>query len=48
MEIVANAVQTVTAGNSVIFTDTVVNGCASIVHPADSGLIKLRRLSNSQ
>ena len=48
MEIVANAVQTVTAGNSVIFTDTVVNGCASIVNRADSGLIKLRGLSNSQ
>lgn len=48
MEIVANAVQTVTAGNNVIFTDTAVNGCASIVHRAGSGLIKLRGLSNSQ
>ena len=48
MEIVANAVQTVTADNSVIFTDTAVSGCASIVHRAGSGLVKLRGLSNGQ
>ena len=48
MEIVANAVQTVTTGNNVIFTDTAVNGCASIVQCAGSGLIKVRGLSNCQ
>lgn len=48
MEIVANAVQAVAAGNSVIFTDTAVGGCASIVHRAGSGLVKLRGLSNGQ
>lgn len=46
MEIIANALQTVEAGQNVQFTDTVVYGCNSIVHRVGSGLITLRGLTN--
>lgn len=46
MEIIANAVQTVTPGANVQFTDTVVSGCHSIVHRVGSGLITLRGITN--
>ena len=48
MEITANAVQAVTAGNNVIFTDTAISGCASIVYREGSGIVKLRGLANNQ
>ena len=46
MEIIANAVQTVSANQNVYFTDTIVNGNYSIVHRDDSGLITLRGVTN--
>lgn len=45
MEITANAVQTVAAGQNVVFTDVAVEGNCSIVHRAGSGLIKVRGLT---
>lgn len=48
MEITANAVQQVLAGNSVIFTDTPIPGNCSIMHREGSGLIKLRGLTSTQ
>lgn len=46
MEIIANAVQTVSANQNVYFTDTIVNGNYSIVHRDDSGLVTLRGVTN--
>lgn len=46
MEITANAVQTVAAGNNVLFTDVPVSGNCSIVHREGSGLVTLRGLTN--
>lgn len=48
MEITANAVQEVLAGENVTFTDTPVSGNCSIIHREGSGLVKLRGLANSQ
>lgn len=42
MEITANAIQSVTAGSSVIFTETPVPGKCSIVHREGSGQVKVR------
>lgn len=46
MEIIANAVQLVTANQNVYFTDTVVDGNACISHRDDSGLVSLKGLTN--
>lgn len=46
MEIIANAVQTVSANQNVYFTDTVVSGNYSIAHRDDSGLVTLRGVTN--
>lgn len=48
MEITANAIQLVTAGNNVLFTDTVVPGNCSIIHRTGSGLIKVKGTSATQ
>lgn len=48
MELTANAIQTVTAGSNVLFTDTVVNGNCSIIHRNGSGLVTLRGITNNQ
>ena len=41
MEIIANALQTVQANQSVYFTDTIVGGNNSISHRSNSGLVSL-------
>ena len=46
MEITANALQTVSENQNVLFTDTVTSGNCSIVHRAGSGLVTLRGLTN--
>lgn len=46
MEIIANAVQTVSANQNVLFTNTVTCGNCSIVHRDGSGLITLRGITN--
>jgi hypothetical protein len=46
MEIIANALQTVAANQSVYFTDTVVCGGCSIIHRNDSGLVTLKGNTN--
>jgi hypothetical protein len=46
MEITAVALQTVAENQNVLFTDTVVYGCPSIVHRAGSGLVTLRGLTS--
>lgn len=48
MEIIANAVQTVSSNQNVYFTDTVIDGNCSISHRDDSGLVILRGMTNSQ
>ena len=48
MEITANAVQSVTANNNVIFTDTPVPGNPAIMHREGSGLVKLRGITACQ
>lgn len=48
MEITANAVQTVTEHENVVFTNTSVAGSACIVHREGSGLVTLRGLTNGQ
>lgn len=48
MEIIANAVQTVSANQNIYFTDTVVCGNCSITHRENSGLVTLRGVTNSQ
>lgn len=48
MELTANAIQIVTAGSNVLFTDTVVNGNCSIIHRNGSGLVTLRGITNNQ
>ena len=42
MEIIANALQTVEANQSVYFTDTVVSGGCSILHRDGSGLVTIK------
>lgn len=44
MEITANAIQTVAVNNDIMFTDTAVSGCPSIIHREGSGLVTLRGL----
>lgn len=45
-EFTANAIQTVTENQNVIFTDTVVCGSNCIMHRGDSGLITLKGATN--
>ena len=45
MELIANAIQTVDAGENIQFTDEVVGGCNSILHRAGSGLVTLRGIT---
>ena len=45
MEIIANAPQLVATNQNVIFTDTVIGGCNSIINRAGSGLVTLRGLT---
>lgn len=44
MEITANAIQTIAVNNDIMFTDTAVSGCPSIIHREGSGLVTLRGL----
>lgn len=44
MEITANAIQTIPVNGDIMFTDTAVPGCASIIHREGSGLVTLRGL----
>ena len=46
MELIANAVQTVSSNQNVLFTDEVVGGNCSMTHRAGSGLITLRGITN--
>lgn len=46
MEITANALQNVAVGQSVVFTDTAVEGNCSTLHREGSGLVLLRGLTN--
>lgn len=46
MEIIANAVQTISATQNVLFTDTITTGNCSIMHRAGSGLVTLRGVTN--
>ena len=46
MELTAVTLQTVAENQNVLFTDTVISGCPSIVHRAGSGLVTLRGLTN--
>lgn len=46
MEIIADAVQTVNAGQNVYFTDTVICGNCNIYHRKNSGLITLRGITD--
>lgn len=46
MELTANALQTVSPDSNVVFTNTAVLGCPSILHREDSGLVTLRGLTN--
>lgn len=45
MEITANALQTVSANQNVLFTETAVAGNYSIVHREGSGLVSMRGLT---
>lgn len=45
MEITANALQTVTSNQNVLFTDTPVPGNSSIMHRDGSGLVSIRGLT---
>lgn len=45
MEITANAIQTVTASNNVLFTATPIPGNCSIIYREGSGLVTLRGLT---
>ena len=46
MEVTGIALQTVAAGEDVVFTETAVNGTKCIVHRQGSGIIKLRGITN--
>lgn len=46
MEVTANALQTVTVNNNVVFTSTAVPGSQCIMHREGSGLVTLRGLTN--
>lgn len=45
MEIIANALQEVSSGANVYFTDQVTSGSCSVIHRDDSGLVTLRGLT---
>lgn len=47
-EYTANALQTVNAGGVILFTETAINGNASIIHREGSGLVTLRAVSCCQ
>lgn len=46
MEITANALQTVSAGSNVVFTNTAVSGTQCMLHREGSGLVTLRGITN--
>lgn len=46
MEVTGIALQTISAGEDVAFTETAVNGTKCIVHRQGSGIIKLRGITN--
>lgn len=46
MEIIANAIQTVAANQTVYFTDTVTEGNCAIIHRDDSGLVTVKGITN--
>lgn len=46
MELTANAIQTVNAGQNVLFTDVPICGNCSIAHREGSGLVTLRGVTN--
>lgn len=46
MEIIANALQTVTANQNVFFTDTITCGNCAIIHREGSGLVTLKGITN--
>lgn len=46
MEITANALQTITPNQNVLFTETAVGGNSSIVHREGSGLVSMRGLTS--
>ena len=46
MEVTANALQTVAENQNVLFTDTPVGGCCSILHREGSGLVTLRGVTS--
>jgi hypothetical protein len=46
MELIANALQTVSANQNVYFTDEVIGGNCTITHRDDSGLVTLRGITN--
>lgn len=48
MEITANAIQTVSSGSNVLFTDTLIGGGGAIIHTQGSGLVTLRGLAKCQ
>ena len=46
MELIANALQTVSANQNVYFTEEVIGGTCTITHRDDSGLVTLRGITN--
>lgn len=46
MEITANALQTVSTGSNVVFTNTAVSGTQCMLHREGSGLVTLRGITN--
>ena len=48
MEVTANAIQTVQSDSNILFNNTPVGGCGSIMHRDGSGIITLRGLTNTQ
>lgn len=45
-EFTSSAVQTVTAGNNILFTETPVSGTKCITHRSGSGIVTLRGITN--
>lgn len=48
MEITNNSIQTVDVNDNILFTDTPVKGCPSIIHIEGSGLVTLRGVASTQ
>lgn len=46
MELFANTLQPVETNQNIMFTDTAISGCQTIIHSAGSGLVTLRGLTN--